>query len=97
MAGSKVIQMAPPATPQVAPQVTPQVRRLIGILQQGEMSREALQAVLDLQDRKSFRERYLKPALQEGLIEYTLPDKPNSRLQKYRLSEKGQLFAGKSM
>lgn len=34
--------------------------------------------------------RYLKPALEDALIEYTLPDKPNSRLQKYRLTEQGQ-------
>jgi predicted transcriptional regulator len=54
------------------------------------MSREALQDALDLQDRKSFRERYLKPALTDGLIEMTIPDKPNSRLQKYRLTDKGR-------
>lgn len=77
------------ATPQVSPQVSPQVRRLVEIIQ-GEMSRQALQNALDLQDRKSFRERYLKPALVYGLIEMTIPDKPNSRLQKYRLTEKGQ-------
>lgn len=53
------------------------------------MGREALQAALGLSDRKSFRERYIKPALAEGLIEMTIPDKPNSRLQKYRLTEKG--------
>ena len=54
------------------------------------MSREALQAALALQDRKSFRERYIKPALDESLIEMTIPDKPNSRLQKYRLTDKGR-------
>jgi hypothetical protein len=35
----------------------------------GDMPREDLQTALVLQDRKSFRERYLKPALAEGLIE----------------------------
>jgi hypothetical protein len=50
------------------------------------MTRPEIQQALGLRDRKSFRERYLKPALQAGLIEMTLPDKPNSRLQKYRLS-----------
>lgn len=76
------------ATPQVAPQVTPQVKRLLEVIQ-GDMSREELQNILQLQDRKSFRERYLKPALEDGLIEMTIPDKPNSRLQKYRLTDTG--------
>jgi len=74
--------------PQVAPQVTPQVASLLKAIQ-AEMNRETIQSALGLHDRKSFRERYLKPALAEGLIEMTLPDKPNSRLQKYRLAEKG--------
>ena len=77
------------AAPQVAPQVTPQVGELLAVIK-GEMSREALQTALGLQDRKSFRERYLKPALADGLIEMTIPDKPNSRLQKYRLTDKGR-------
>jgi len=75
--------------PQVTPQVTPQVGELVLALQE-EMSREALQTTLGLQDRKSFRERYLRPALADGLIEMTIPDKPNSRLQKYRLTDKGR-------
>jgi Fic family protein len=76
-------------TPQVAPQVTPQVERLLEGLA-GEMTREELQSALGLRDRKSFRARYLKPALVASLIEMTLPDKPNSRMQKYRLTEKGR-------
>jgi len=70
-------------TPQDGPQVTPQVKLMLDRMK-GEMSREELQQMLGLQDRKSFRERYLKPALEAGLIEMTLPDKPNSKLQKYR-------------
>jgi len=33
--------------------------------------------------------RALKDYLNDGLIEYTLPEKPSSRLQKYRLTKKG--------
>jgi len=77
------------SAPQVAPQVTPQVGELLAAIQ-GEMGRETLQSALDLSDRKSFRERYIKPALDKGLIEMTIPDKPNSRLQKYRLTDKGR-------
>lgn len=77
------------------PQVTPQVERMLAILV-GDMSREELQAALDLQDRKSFRERYLKPALAEGLIEMTLPGKPNSRLQKYRMTDLGRRWLQRS-
>lgn len=72
----------------LTPQVIPQVGELLAALK-GEMSREAIQSALQLQDRKSFRERYLQPALNAGWIEMTLPDKPNSRLQKYRLTAEG--------
>ncbi len=75
--------------PQVSPQVTPQVGELLAAIR-GEMGREALQSTLGLSDRKSFRKRYLKPALADGLIEMTIPDKPNSRFQKYRLTDKGR-------
>lgn len=51
------------------------------------MIREELQATLGLSGRKSFRERYLRPALDAGLLSMTLPCKPNSRLQRYCLTE----------
>jgi Fic family protein len=76
-------------TPQETPQVTPQVERLLGAIR-GDMSRGELQSALGLRDRKSFRERYLKPALEEGMIEMTLPGNPNSPLQKYRLTNTGR-------
>ncbi len=74
------------SSPQVTLQVTPQVEALLTVLK-GDMSRTELMAVLGLSDRKSFSQRYLLPALQAGLIEMTIPDKPNSRLQKYRLKK----------
>jgi ATP-dependent DNA helicase RecG len=43
---------------------------------------------------KSGRTRYLNDLVRKliviGLIERTIPDKPNSRLQKYRLTMKGK-------
>lgn len=54
------------------------------------MSREELQNGMALTDRKSFRERYLQPALVEGLIEMTIKDKPSSSAQKYRLTLRGE-------
>lgn len=77
------------STPQVDPQVTPQVKKLLSALKD-EMSRDDLQTALGLHERKSFSERYLKPALNAGLIEMTIPEKPNSRLQKYRLTGRGR-------
>ncbi|OKY73995.1 MAG: hypothetical protein BM485_16215 [Desulfobulbaceae bacterium DB1] len=41
-------------------------------------------------DRTKFRNQVLRPLLDAGLIEMTIPDKPTSSKQKYRLTEKGK-------
>jgi predicted transcriptional regulator len=56
------------------------------------MDRAELQEKVGLSDRKSFTKNYLNPALEQGLIEMTIPEKPNSRLQKYRLTGAGKYF-----
>lgn len=76
--------------PQEAPQVTPQVAALLAQVR-GEMSRQTLQHALGLADREHFRKAYLAPALGQKLIEMTQPDKPNSRSQRYRLTERGRV------
>jgi ATP-dependent DNA helicase RecG len=83
-------QSAESIAPQVTPQVTPQVRALIESFE-GEMPRDVLMSQLSLKDREHFRKEYLIPALEAGLIEMTIPDKPKSSKQKYRLTEAGRL------
>jgi hypothetical protein len=41
-------------------------------------------SVLGLSDRTTFYANYLNPALEAGLVERTIPDKPRSSKQKYR-------------
>ncbi len=55
----------------------------------GEKSRRELQELLGLKDAEHFRKAYLLPAIDAGLVEMTLPDKPKSRLQRYQLTENG--------
>ena len=77
---------------QVTPEVTPEVR-LIKVLK-GTMSRRELQQALQLKDDEHFRKVYLLAALDQGLIEMAIPDKPQSSKQRYRLTDKGrQLLA----
>ncbi len=47
-----------------------------------------------MKHRKTFRVNYLQPLMEAGWLEMTIPDKPTSSKQKYRLTDKGrQLLA----
>ncbi|MFA5415731.1 MAG: transcriptional regulator, partial [Methanoregula sp.] len=56
----------------------------------GDMARRDLQVILNVKDDEHFRSAYLKPAIQQDLITMTIPEKPSSVKQKYRLTKKGQ-------
>ena len=63
--------------------------RLVHVLQ-GTMNRQALMQALGLKDEKHFRQQYQQAAVAQGWVEMTIPEKPRSRLQRYRLTEAGQ-------
>ena len=75
-------------------QVTPEVARLLGVLQE-TMSRHELMQALGLKDEKHFRQQYQQAAVAQGWVEMTIPDKPRSRLQRYRLTDAGRRLQGR--
>ena len=46
-------------------------------------------AFMGLTDRTKFRRKYIRPLVETGILEQTIPEKPNSQNQKYRLTAKG--------
>lgn len=82
----------PLAQPTTA-EVTAEVARLLGVLQ-GEMPRASLMDAVGLKHAEHFRKAYLLPALAAGLVERTMPDKPNSKNQRYRLTASGTRWLG---
>lgn len=81
--------MATGIPPEVTPEVTPEVARLLSVLNR-DMGRAEIIAALGLRDEKHFRGHYQQAAIAAGVVEMTIPDKPKSRLQKYRLTPAGK-------
>ena len=77
------------AEAQVTPQVTPEIFRMLAAID-GEMTRAEIMVALGLRNTKHFRTHYQQAAVFSQLIEMTIPNKPNSRLQKYRLTQAGR-------
>jgi Fic family protein len=62
---------------------------ILKTLETANMSRKEIFAAIGINgDTRSFK-RNIEPLLADGLIEMTVPDKPNSKNQKYRLTGKG--------
>ncbi len=70
---------------------TPEVAKVLRVCTE-PVTRKDLQLRLALKDDEHFRKRYLIPALASNCLEMTIPEKPQSRLQKYRLTQKGRAW-----
>ncbi len=79
----KEITVVGESTPMESNICTP-IQKLLTIIGNETLSVTEMMQRLGLSHRPTFRKNYLLPALKQGKIQMTLPDKPSSRNQKYR-------------
>jgi predicted HTH transcriptional regulator len=65
-------------------------RRVLTLLKAQELGKAEISTRLGQQEVSGQLNKIIRELMGQGLIEYTLPDKPNSRLQKYRLTDNGR-------
>jgi ATP-dependent DNA helicase RecG len=82
----------PPSTHQVPTKYPPSSVEVCNLLKviEGEMSRTKMQDLLELRDKRNFRENYIEPALRDGLIRMKYPESPNHPRQRYLLTALGE-------
>lgn len=56
------------------------------------MSVKQMMKAVSLSGRDNFLDRYLNPALEDGLITLRYPDQPRHPEQQYYLTDKGKAF-----
>ena len=88
------LRMTFPISDKVTEQVTEQVQKLISLLEGKEYPANEMMALVQMKHRPTFSENYIKPALENQLLEMTIPDKPRSKNQKYRLTKLGRQLKG---
>jgi len=71
---------------QVTGQVSGQVATALADFFREPRNAKDIQAALGLPHRETILNHYLTPLLKAGILERTIPEKPTSRLQKYRLT-----------
>ena len=65
-------------------QLSEYIKKLLGVMEYDiSYTSKTLMEKLGLRSREGFRRNYLSPAVDMNLIRMTIPDKPNSRNQRY--------------
>lgn len=87
-----IIPLAPVAVKKVGPQVTPQVtpQDIILAFCTKPHSKAEIMQHCGYSDSKNFTRKYLRPLLENGRLQMTIPDKPRSRNQQYIAVQKEQ-------
>jgi ATP-dependent DNA helicase RecG len=65
-------------------------RRVLALLKTQALSKAEISTHLGQKEVSGQLNKVIRSLIAQGLIAYTLPDKPNSRLQKYRLTQAGE-------
>ncbi len=63
--------------------------RLLSVMS-GEMTRKEIRDALNLKRSSNVKQRYLDPCLDQGWIEMTMPEKPRSPKQRFRITPVGR-------
>lgn len=87
----------PESQPESRPESQPESleRRVLGLLADGPLSKSELSSRLGQKEESGHLNQVIRVLLADQTVEYTRPEKPTSRLQKYRLTDKGAaLLAG---
>jgi len=69
--------------------VNDHIRKLLRLLIKNSLTASDLMKSLDVSHRQTFTKSYLHPAIEDGYIEMTHPEKPNSHTQHYRITAEG--------
>ena len=79
-----------PTCHQLVTNLSEQVKSLIMCINGEPKSVPELQKLINVspKSRRLFKEQFINPALEQGLVEMTHPDQPNHPKQQYRLTEK---------
>lgn len=73
-----------------------QAQALLSLASEGPRSRAELLAGIDLSDAYGNYKRHLLPLIEGGYLARTIPEKPNSQNQRYRITDAGrEILAGK--
>lgn len=70
-------------------------RRVLGLLADGRLSKSELSSRLGQKEVSGHLNQVIRVLLADQTVEYTRPEKPTSRLQKYRLTDKGAALLAK--
>ena len=82
--GKRLSQVCPKSVPSVGSDII-----LLKLYEEGEQSIGVLMERVTESNRTRFRKSYLNPLMECSLVAFTIPGKPTSSKQEYKLTKKG--------